>query len=106
MADEMLSFFYGIEAKNITVDIEIKSDRTEMTFRAWEVNLDEESLYELKQHLQSPRLHELEEYYWGLSGNELSASNELSLIGMMTDEAEIEYKDERRELNIKLIRKV
>lgn len=47
---------------------------------------------ELSYELNLPRQHEIEQSYWELSG-EAELSGELSLVGMMIDEAKVGYRD-------------
>lgn len=104
MVDEMMCYFYGLDIKHIKTEVCIVEDRTEMIFEVNTKEIEEKEIEELKRYIKSPRLHELEEYYWGLSGNELSTSNEMALVGMMTDESDIEYNQDTGDLYIKLIR--
>ena len=54
--------------------------------------LPDEILDELIRDLSIPRQKEIEQNFWGLSG-ELDPETELTLVGMMVDRAEVEYKD-------------
>ena len=52
----------------------------------------DEVLGELRRKLQSHRQREVEQNYWELSG-ESEMSGELSLVGMMIDDAKVGYKE-------------
>lgn len=65
-------------------------------------NMDDRVITTLRNYLNTPRQHEVESYYWELSGEDDNDS-ELTLVGMMSDEAEVNYKDNN--LYIKVIRK-
>lgn len=104
IVNELMSFFYRNGANKIHIDINSLEDKTEFFLSTEIENLDENTLSTVEKLLNSPRYHEMEEYYWNLTGDNDSAS-ELSLVGMMTDEAEITYKDNLI-LEIRLVRKV
>ena len=105
IVDEMLCFFYSLKATNIKMDMEINDCSTVLSFWATiKEPVIGRRLEKIKKLLSSPRTHELEEYYWGLTGNDMTPSTELSLIGMMTDEYVIEYEEESEKIFIKLVR--
>jgi len=41
-----------------------------------------------------PRRHDIEEYYWELTGDD-DLDTELSLVGMMVDDVVIDYKNNK-----------
>lgn len=65
-------------------------------------NMDDKVITTLRKYLNTPRQHEVESYYWELSGED-DADSELTLVGMMSDEAEVNYQNDN--LHIKVIRK-
>ena len=103
--DEILCFFYSLQATDIKMNMEIKEASTELSFWATiKEPIIKKRLDKIKKLLSSPRAHELEEYYWGLTGNDMTPSTELSLVGMMIDEYIIEYEEESENFFIKLVR--
>lgn len=105
IVDEMLCFFYSLKATNIKMNMDIKDRSTEISF--WGIikePITQKRLDKIKKLLGAPRLHEMEEFYWGLTGNDVTPSTELSLVGMMTDEYVIEYEEGKEEFFIKLVR--
>lgn len=103
--DEILCFFYSLQATDIKMDMQIKACSTELSFWATiKEPIIKKRLDKIKKLLSSPRAHELEEYYWGLTGNDMTPSTELSLVGMMIDEYIIEYEEESENFFIKLVR--
>lgn len=54
--------------------------------------MDPEIVNTLSEELNLPRQHEIEQDYWELSG-ESEMSGELTLVGMMIDEAKVGYKE-------------
>ena len=94
IVDEMLTFFYSLRAEDIKMEIGIEDTHTDLTFSASiKAPIEPKRLAKIKKLLASPRAHEMEEYYWGLTGNDMTPSTELSLVGMMIDDFEIEYQE-------------
>lgn len=94
IVDEMLTFFYSLRVENLKMDMNIEDTYTELCFSAKiKEPVEPKRLAKIKKLLASPRAHEMEEYYWGLTGNDMTPSTELSLVGMMIDEFAIEYVD-------------
>lgn len=65
-------------------------------------DLTQEMIDTLTEELNLPRQHEIEQDYWELSG-ETELSGELTLVGMMIDEATVGYRD--GVLHIHILRK-
>ena len=63
-----------------------------VTISALTKELEDDKLQALIQELNLPRQREIEQNYWELSG-ETDTNQDLALIGMMIDYAEVEYKD-------------
>lgn len=105
MIDEMLCFFYSLKATNIKMDMDIKEEYAILKFDAT-INdeIEQKRLDKINKLLSSPRQHEMEEYYWSLSGNDMTPSTELALVGMMTDEYEIHYSSAEPRFSIMLKR--
>jgi hypothetical protein len=74
----------------------------EITIRSACSHINSENIAELKKLLTPGRHEEISDYYWNLAGTN-SEENELNLIGLMIDSAEV--KAENNELVIKLVRK-
>ncbi len=105
IVDEILCFFYSLKATDIKMNMEIKENSTELSFWATiKEPIVKKRLDKVNKLLSSPRAHELEEYYWGLTGNDMTPSTELSLVGMMIDEYVIEYEEGSNDFFIKLVR--
>ncbi len=105
IVDEILCFFYSLKATDIKMNMEINEGSTELSFWAKiKEPIVKRRLDKINKLLSSPRAHELEEYYWGLTGNDMTPSTELSLVGMMIDEYVIEYEEGANDFFIKLVR--
>lgn len=102
IVSELMSFCYRIHCKNFNVDVETLTDKTIINLEAQIENVPKETIINTERLLKVPRLHELEEYYWNLTGTNM-INTELNLVGMMTDEAYVNYS-ENKYLTIKLIR--
>ncbi len=87
-----MSYCYSHGSYNVHIDINKKNKKIIIFIKA-EINyISEENIEILKKSLNSPRLHEMEEYYWNLTGD-TDTGSELTLVGMMIDEATVNYED-------------
>ena len=98
---ELMSFCYHFSAKDITVNIKTIDNTSNIILDAVIEKFPKDDYDNLVQTLSIPRQHEVEQYYWQLSG-ESEFDCELSLIGMMVDSANISY--ENNKLHIELQR--
>ncbi|MFA5523891.1 MAG: hypothetical protein WDA24_06005 [Tissierellales bacterium] len=89
---EMVTYALMGDAKIIDVSIENNGDMFRILINARNINRTLESINGLREQLNSPRQRAAEEYYWELAGDS-DTGTELSLVGMMTDKAIVEYKD-------------
>ena len=87
---DLLAYGNARGADELEMSILKKEDRTIFTVRARPTTLTEQDLEKLLGDLNAPRQHEVEQNYWGLSGESQSYS-ELTLVGMMSDEAQVSY---------------
>jgi hypothetical protein len=102
--DELMTYCYSYGASDITVNINTEGDETTITLSAIIDNLDLVTIQNAEKLLNAPRCREMEEYYWELNGDD-DTDTELTLVGIMTDEAYINYYDSKR-LQIILKRRV
>lgn len=89
---EMISFALLGNAEKIDVSVENNEDMYKLLITAKNIKRSDESIENLKELLNSPRQKAAEEYYWELAGDSDTGS-ELALVGMMTDEVNVEYKN-------------
>jgi hypothetical protein len=102
---ELLSYCHLRGASDFHFELSVaKKDATRFEIKASPTRLSGEELSLLEKNLNKPRRPEIEQEFWGLSG-ESETSSEISLVGMMTDEAQIKYDETNFVLNIKLKRK-
>lgn len=103
IVDEVLTYLLDKDATNIQFFIEKNDDYTIIHSTSQNMYLSEEEIKQLKDFLNSThREAETEEYYWSLAG-ENRGSNELSLVAIMVDVAEVYYQD--KELKMDFLRK-
>ncbi|MDD3660984.1 MAG: hypothetical protein PHT89_09710 [Lachnospiraceae bacterium] len=89
IVNALIEYFLSHQAKGINLSIQETKDGTTIRLSMDEVHLSEKALDELKHYLYMERQEEMEEYYWHLLGND-SETEEISLIGMMVDDAQVQ----------------
>jgi hypothetical protein len=102
IVDELMSFCYKYGASKLEIEVDSKKNEIIIIVKAHVKHFPKETLVLANNLLSAPRCREMEEYYWNLSGDD-DTDTELTLIGMMTDEAEVNYINEKL-LEIKLKR--
>ncbi|MCL2253396.1 MAG: hypothetical protein FWC09_03050 [Lachnospiraceae bacterium] len=104
LSGELLSYCHKKGAKNYQLNITEEADAMLFTIKAFPTHISEEKLERLKNKLNTPRNREIEQDFWGLSGESESGS-EMTLVGMMCDEAHIEYDCNELSIMIKRLEK-
>lgn len=102
IVSELMNFCYNNGGKNISIELKSKNDETVIYVKSKIENLSESTLETSKKLLNAPRCREIEAYYWNLTGDN-EEDLELTLVGMMVDDASITY--DKDTLSIKLLRK-
>lgn len=104
MLDEILNYLYYLGAKETDANIKELEDRFEITIISdYKEGLPEKKIEKMVKALNVPREEEMEEYYWELAGD-CDLDSELSIVGMMCDEAYVNKIMENK-LKIRLVRK-
>lgn len=102
MVGELMNYLFYMGATDINIDFKETNTRFEIICKS---NFEEEDapkkIEKLTKLLKSNKREEMEEYYWALVGD-CDVANELSLVGMMVDESEIQY--ENKDIKITLYR--
>ena len=89
---ELMSYCYNHGSDNVNIDVR-KEDKKIIIFIKAQISfISKEDLEFLEKLLNAPRCHEMEEYYWNLTGDD-DTDTELTLVGMMIDDAHINYVD-------------
>lgn len=90
IVDELMNYFFSLGATNISVNINEDEKGHRIFFKCNCGNCAKEKIEEVSKLLKCGKNEEMEEYYWALTG-ECDSDSELSLVGMMTDEQEINF---------------
>ncbi|WP_157047329.1 hypothetical protein [Alkaliphilus metalliredigens] len=99
--DELMSFCFKVGVKDIHVDFKDGEENVMIHVEGKSQEIPIEELENLKSLLQVQRQDQIEGYYWGLAG-ENDHYQELPLVGMMIDEADVQY--DNQQLNITVYR--
>jgi hypothetical protein len=92
IASDLLSYCHLRGATEFHMDMTDKDGACIFKIKASPAQLSDEDMEGLNKKLHAPRHKEIEHDYWGLMGESENFS-ELTLVGMMCDEAEAEYAD-------------
>ena len=90
---DLFAYGHSQGASEYNVSISRQKDMVVFTVKVWPVRIAEKELEKLVQNLNAPRQREVEQSYWGLSGDSQSHA-ELALVGMMSDETEVDYTED------------
>lgn len=85
---ELSTYYLEKNPTNLTICVDNLDDHFKITFKVHDVECSQAENERILEILNEPRQPATEAYYWTLSG-ESSRDSELSLIGMMIDEAEM-----------------
>lgn len=97
MVDELITYFFSMGSTSMNVNIEDKAERFVIKLKSNYIDNNEEKINKLIHHLKCDKQEEMEEYYWELAGDS-DVDTELTLIGMMTDDVEIDINEDTIEL--------
>ena len=97
--NELISHFYKLGIVDIHIDISDDNDNSYFNICGKVDNLSSNELDSLISILNTPRQHEIENYYWNLGG-ECEFDSELTLVGMMINSAKVSYKDKILKISI------
>ena len=95
--DELITYFFVIGATNIDINLQEKEDHYKILLRGNYTTKDKSKIEKLVKYLKCDKQEEMEEYYWELAG-ESDVDTELTLVGMMTDNAEINISEDMIEV--------
>lgn len=96
--DEMTSYLFNLGAKNSDINYKEEDDCFMLTFKCEYDPSKIKLIDKMTKYLNIERQEEIEGYYWELAGQYKNDDTELSLVGMMTDDAKIYYDNERVEI--------
>lgn len=95
---ELAAFFMSRGARELKMELKDEEDKVCMCISGSIEDTLQEDVDELASQLKVQRQHEVESYYWQLSGED--EFEDFMAVGMMVDKAEVEYRDGRLEINI------
>jgi len=101
IASELLSYCHHFGATEYHLDILQEETSVSIAIRARPENITPDELTRVREALSAPRQRNVEQDYWELIGDS-DICSEIPLLGMLCDEAKIEYLD--KELFITLVR--
>lgn len=91
---ELTMYFLRLGADQISSGITRKGDHVTITFRADYDPDNADRLQDLEKYLNMQKSDGFEDIYWGLAGSDDSGdTDELLLVGMMIDRAQIAIED-------------
>jgi hypothetical protein len=94
IVSEIMNYLLKIGCKDVHLDYSIKENTISFSFLCIIENLDKGFIDNMESLLSIPRRHDIEEYYWELTGDD-DLDSELSLVGMMIDDVRISYKNNK-----------
>ena len=99
--NELIAYFNRLGNSNVHIDLSNDADNSYFNIYGEVNSISKDELESLIEILNMPRQHEIEQYYWTLNG-ESEFDSELTLVGMMVNNAKVSY--EGGILKISLIR--
>ncbi len=90
---EIMAFYMSNGARDVDINLKLEDSYVTISVSAVVAPLEQDYLNETLEHLNTPRQHELESYYWQLSGED--EDSDLSLIGVMIDDVQLKYENDR-----------
>jgi len=88
--NDLITYLHQIGSADFHIDMRLRKNVSVCMISAPVPNMSEDEVKRLKDTLNTPRQREVEQNFWGLSG-EADTDPELSLVGMMVDEAMVDY---------------
>ena len=95
--NSLVSFCHYAGASDYSIRIKHEKGLAAFSIAAKIQGMDQHLLQKLRQALELKRCQEVEQNYWELGG-EADPQDELTLIGMMLDEAAAQYKEDTLEI--------
>lgn len=99
--EELTMFFFSVGAEHIQTGIDRTGNQVIITMESDYAPDREYGLLHLKEYLNEPKNDSVEDIYWELAGSgDPGESNQLLLLGMMLDKAEVDISPERVKLKL------
>ncbi|MBN1332894.1 MAG: hypothetical protein JW971_03935 [Synergistales bacterium] len=104
MAEELISDLFRYDCKDMDLRILDGEGFYTISISGSCKGMKSREVSRIRKLLDQPRNSQMEEYYWSLSGDS-DLDTEFSLLGIMSDEVELNYDEGSGTLFIKLTRK-
>lgn len=92
IVSDLVAFCHAEGGEEFQIFIKHEHDVSSLTISSPIQSFPSSLLEELREELNLPRQHEIEQNYWELSGDS-EVSDGLTLVGMMVDDAKVGYRD-------------
>lgn len=99
IVNELITYFFSIGATNININLEEKDKYFKIFLKCNYSGKDKTKINTILKQLQCEKQTEVEEYYWELAGSS-DMDNELTLVGMMIDDAKINIMENTIEITL------
>lgn len=93
IVDELVAYFFTMGATDININLQEKKDYYKIVLSSNYIVKDQEKIEKMIRCLKCDKQEEMEEYFWELAGD-CDIDTELTLVGMMTDEAKIDISED------------
>ncbi len=100
--EELVSFCTKRGSRDVDINLSFAKGHSTISVSAKNTDVTNEELDDLKNALYSDRQHEVEECFWNISGEDFYG-DELMLTGVMIDEAEVNYDEDKLDIKVKRI---
>lgn len=97
IVDELVTYFFTMGATDMNINLKEKKDYYKIFLKSNYTTKDKAKIEKLIKYLKCDKQEEMEEYYWELTGD-CDVDTELTLVGMMTDKAEINIEEDTIEV--------
>ena len=97
--NELIAYFYKLGTDDVHIDLTSDKDNSYFNIYGKVNSMTKDELDSLASILNTPRQHEIENYYWNLGG-ECEFDSELTLVGMMINSAKVSYEDGTLKISI------
>ena len=101
IVNELIAYFNKLGSSDVHIDLSSDNENSYFNIYGEVTDITNEEISYLINTLNTPRQHEVEQYYWNLSG-ESEYDSEMTLVGMMINKAKVSY--EEKMLKISLVR--
>ena len=89
---DLIAYCYRMGGGDYHIEMKLNKNVSVFYISVAVPKLTQEDLKSLEETLRAPRQHEMEQNYWAISGDS-DGDLELSLVGMMIDDAKIDFTD-------------